>query len=124
MSTTIDVLDWNMEYSEADEGPLTDISSSCSTISHDIDDSSVGTMTSDITPVSSFVDLANFSIVDSTLREGEQFATAHFNTTQKIQIAQALDEFGVDYVRLPNQAVETRGFETYQVWLTSCIRSS
>jgi homocitrate synthase len=46
--------------------------------------------------------LSNFSIIDSTLREGEQFATAHFNTEQKLQIARALDDFGVEYVRLPN----------------------
>jgi homocitrate synthase len=70
-------------------------------------------MTSGTTPVSSFIDLANFSIVDSTLREGEQFATAYFDTAQKIQIARALDDFGVDYVRLPTQAVETRGFSMY-----------
>ncbi|KAK0744862.1 homocitrate synthase [Apiosordaria backusii] len=94
--TTTNVFNWNMQHSEADEGPLTDISSSCSSISHRIDDSGIGAMTSDITPASSFVDLANFSIVDSTLREGEQFAAAHFDTTQKIQIARALDDFGIE----------------------------
>ena len=44
--------------------------------------------------------LSNFKIIDSTLREGEQFATAFFNTAQKIKIAKALDDFGVEYVRL------------------------
>ncbi|OAQ88392.1 HMGL-like domain-containing protein [Purpureocillium lilacinum] len=44
--------------------------------------------------------VGNFSIIDSTLREGEQFATAYFSTAQKIKIAQALDDFGVEYVRL------------------------
>jgi len=32
------------------------------------------------------------------LREGEQFANAFFDTEKKIEIAKALDEFGVDYV--------------------------
>jgi homocitrate synthase len=38
------------------------------------------------------------NLVDSTLREGEQFARAHFTTDQKITIARALDHFGVDYI--------------------------
>lgn len=50
--------------------------------------------------------LSNFKIIDSTLREGEQFATAFFNTAQKIEIAKALDDFGVEYVRLPIYAME------------------
>lgn len=44
--------------------------------------------------------LSNFKIVDSTLREGEQFATASFSTAQKIKIAKGLDDFGIEYVRL------------------------
>jgi homocitrate synthase len=40
-----------------------------------------------------------FKIIESTLREGEQFANAYFDTAKKIEIAKALDEFGVDYVR-------------------------
>lgn len=50
--------------------------------------------------MSSSSNFVNFSIIDSTLREGEQFATAYFDTAQKIKIAQALDDFGVEYVRL------------------------
>jgi homocitrate synthase len=38
------------------------------------------------------------NLVDSTLREGEQFARAHFTTDQKITIARTLDRFGVDYI--------------------------
>jgi homocitrate synthase len=45
--------------------------------------------------------LANFSIIDTTLREGEQFANAHFTTEDKIKIARALDDFGVEYVSGP-----------------------
>ena len=41
-----------------------------------------------------------FRIIESTLREGEQFALAHFTPAQKIAIAQKLDEFGVEYLEL------------------------
>jgi homocitrate synthase len=40
------------------------------------------------------------NIVESTLREGEQFADAHFTTEQKLEIAALLDEFGVDCLEL------------------------
>ena len=39
--------------------------------------------------------VTNFSIIESTLREGEQFANAFFDTATKIAIARALDDFGV-----------------------------
>lgn len=42
----------------------------------------------------------NFAIIESTLREGEQFVNAFFTTEQKIEIAQLLDEFGVEYLEL------------------------
>lgn len=44
--------------------------------------------------------LENFSIIESTLREGEQFVNAFFTTEQKIEIARLLDEFGVEYIEL------------------------
>lgn len=44
--------------------------------------------------------LNNFSIIESTLREGEQFVNAFFTTAQKIRIAQMLDLFGVEYLEL------------------------
>lgn len=45
--------------------------------------------------------VSRFKIIESTLREGEQFANAFFDTQKKIEIAKALDEFGADYVRPP-----------------------
>lgn len=42
----------------------------------------------------------NFAIIESTLREGEQFVNAFFTTDQKIRIAQLLDAFGVEYIEL------------------------
>ena len=41
-----------------------------------------------------------FSIIESTLREGEQFAGAFFTPAQKIRIATLLDAFGVEYLEL------------------------
>lgn len=42
--------------------------------------------------------IRNVQIIDTTLREGEQFAHAHFSHQQKLAIAQALDAFGVEYL--------------------------
>lgn len=53
------------------------------------------------TSMSSSEQLADFKIIDTTLREGEQFATAFFDTEQKFKIARALDDFGVEYVCSP-----------------------
>ncbi|HMO16048.1 MAG TPA: homocitrate synthase [Pirellulaceae bacterium] len=44
--------------------------------------------------------LRRFGIIDSTLREGEQFANAFFSTDDKIEIATILDAFGVEYLEL------------------------
>jgi homocitrate synthase len=43
-------------------------------------------------------------LIDTTLREGEQFAKASFRTEDKLEIARALDAFGVDYVELTSPA--------------------
>ena len=55
--------------------------------------------------------IQNFNIIDSTLREGEQFAKAHYTTQQKIQIARALDEFGVEYIELTSPVASPQSFE-------------
>ena len=56
-------------------------------------------------PVQDFLsNVSNFKIIESTLREGEQFANAFFDTETKIKIAKALDEFGVDYIELTSPA--------------------
>lgn len=44
--------------------------------------------------------LEKFNIIESTLREGEQFVGANFTPAQKLKIADALDEFGVEYLEL------------------------
>src|SRR5262244_2864859 len=42
----------------------------------------------------------SYSIIESTLREGEQFSTATFTTAQKLEIAGLLDEFGVEMIEM------------------------
>ncbi len=48
--------------------------------------------------------LHNFSIIESTLREGEQFVNAFFTPAQKERIARQLDEFGVEYLEMTTPA--------------------
>jgi homocitrate synthase len=48
--------------------------------------------------------LGDFSIIESTLREGEQFANAFFSSDQKVEIARLLDGFGVEYLELTSPA--------------------
>jgi len=44
--------------------------------------------------------LQNYHIIESTLREGEQFIGANFSQQDKIRISRALDDFGVEYLEL------------------------
>ena len=56
-------------------------------------------------PVGDFLsNISRFQIIESTLREGEQFANAYFDLEKKIEIAKALDEFGADYIELTSPA--------------------
>lgn len=43
-------------------------------------------------------------LIDSTLREGEQFAKASFRTQDKLEIARALDAFGIEIIEVTNPA--------------------
>ena len=52
--------------------------------------------------------LADFAIVDSTLREGEQFASGDFTTADKIEIARLLAAIGIEYIELTSPAVSPR----------------
>ncbi len=42
----------------------------------------------------------SWKLIDTTLREGEQFAFASFRTEDKLEIARALDTFGVEYIEV------------------------
>ncbi|KAG6075641.1 Saccharopine dehydrogenase [Claviceps sp. LM84 group G4] len=54
---------------------------------------------------------ANFKIIESTLREGEQFANAFFDTETKIKIATALSDFGVEYIELTSPVASQQSRE-------------
>ena len=41
-----------------------------------------------------------YAIIESTLREGEQFSTATFTTAQKLEIVGLLDDFGVEMIEM------------------------
>ncbi|MGZ3583925.1 MAG: LeuA family protein [Ktedonobacterales bacterium] len=48
---------------------------------------------------------ATLTIVDTTLREGEQFIAAHFTTEERLTLACQLDAFGVDVIELPSPRI-------------------
>ncbi len=52
-----------------------------------------------------------WAIIESTLREGEQFANAFFDRPTKLRIARALDDFGVDYLELTSPAASEASAE-------------
>jgi homocitrate synthase len=56
----------------------------------------------------------DFQIIDTTLREGEQCAGAHFSTGQKRRIARALDAFGVEYIEVTSPAASSRALADAQ----------
>lgn len=52
-----------------------------------------------------------FNIIDSTLREGEQFVNAFFSTEEKIEIAKMLDAFGIEYLELTSPCASPASFQ-------------
>jgi len=55
--------------------------------------------------------LNDYHIIESTLREGEQFVGASFTTAQKIEIAELLDAFGVECIELTSPLASPQSFE-------------
>ncbi|MBL7200342.1 MAG: homocitrate synthase [Anaerolineae bacterium] len=55
--------------------------------------------------------LDDFNVIESTLREGEQFVGASFTTEQKVEIAQLLDAFGVECIELTSPLASPKSFE-------------
>ena len=55
--------------------------------------------------------LERFSIIESTLREGEQFVGASFTTAQKAEIVRQLDAFGVECIELTSPLASPQSFE-------------
>ncbi len=54
--------------------------------------------------------LDSFRIIESTLREGEQFVGASFTTAQKVEIAQLLDTFGVECLELTSPLASPQSY--------------
>eukprot|EP00808_Paulinella_micropora_P002698 g3664.t1 len=52
-----------------------------------------------------------FAIVDSTLREGEQFGTCGFTSHDRLYIAQTLDYLGVEYIECVNPMAGIQAIE-------------
>lgn len=65
----------------------------------------------------------DFGIIDTTLREGEQFADAYFSTGQKRRIARALDAFGVQYLEVTSPAVSKRSMADVQALVRMGLRA-
>ena len=55
--------------------------------------------------------LGECAILDSTLREGEQFAKTYFSSEDRIALAKQLDAFGVEYIEVSSPAVSQRAGE-------------
>src|SRR5690606_16434188 len=55
--------------------------------------------------------LDRFNIIESTLREGEQFSTAAFSTAQKQEIAAILDKFGVEMIEMTSPCASPQSAE-------------
>ena len=55
--------------------------------------------------------IQNFSIIESTLREGEQFVNAFFSREQKVRLARLLDAFGVEFLELTSPCASQQSFE-------------
>ena len=58
--------------------------------------------------------IGEYAIIESTLREGEQFVNAFFSPDEKVEIAQMLDEFGVEYMELTSPCASPASFEDCQ----------
>jgi len=54
--------------------------------------------------------IEQFNIIESTLREGEQFVGADFTTEQKVEIALALDRLGVEYLELTSPVASPQSY--------------
>ncbi len=59
--------------------------------------------------------LESFAIIDSTLREGEQFVNAFFTPEQKIRLATLLDAFGVEYIELTTPCASAQSLRDCEI---------
>ncbi|MGB3401236.1 MAG: homocitrate synthase [Microcoleaceae cyanobacterium] len=55
--------------------------------------------------------LNKLAIVDSTLREGEQFYQTNFSSQDKVEIAQELDAFGIEYIEVTSPMASPQSYQ-------------
>lgn len=67
--------------------------------------------------------LNNYNIIDSTLREGEQFSTATFTTAQKLEIAGLLDNFGVEMIEMTTPCASPRSADDIRAVVNSGLNA-
>lgn len=65
---------------------------------------------------------SEFNVIESTLREGEQFEGCHFTLPEKLEIAAALDAFGVEYMELTTPLASRQSEETLRAVATMSRR--
>src|SRR5437660_3736945 len=58
--------------------------------------------------------MRSLAILDSTLREGEQFTSVFFTFEQRLKIARLLDAVGVEFIEVPSPAVSPEMRRTVQ----------
>jgi homocitrate synthase len=64
-----------------------------------------------------------YSIIESTLREGEQFSTATFSTAQKLEIAGLLDDFGVDMLEMTSPSASPQSDADIRAVVNSSLKA-
>lgn len=64
-----------------------------------------------------------YHIIESTLREGEQFSTATFTTAQKLEIAGLLDEFGVEMIEMTSPCASPQSETDIRAVLAAGLRA-
>lgn len=52
--------------------------------------------------------VTTLTIVDTTLREGEQFISARFTSQERVALARRLDAFGVDVIEVPSPRISSQ----------------
>jgi homocitrate synthase len=65
----------------------------------------------------------DFHIIESTLREGEQFSTATFSTGQKLEIAALLDAFGAEMIEMTSPCASPRSESDIRAVVNAGLRA-
>ncbi|NJK44075.1 MAG: homocitrate synthase, partial [Pleurocapsa sp. SU_196_0] len=65
----------------------------------------------------------NWNIIDSTLREGEQFARGNFSRDDKLEIAKALDEFGVEFIEVTTPVASPESRATAEMLVSAGLKA-